>query len=72
MSYMYWCCDCISFKCFTGFYELESALCSIKYEQEQQIIIKNVPFEECEQCGAKYYSNETARQLDNNICVTVK
>ncbi len=27
------------------------------------IIIKNVPCEECEQCGAKYYSDETARQL---------
>jgi Zn ribbon nucleic-acid-binding protein len=27
------------------------------------IIVKNVPCEECAQCGAKYYSDETARQL---------
>ena len=28
------------------------------------IIIKNVPCEECEQCGEKYYSNEVAKQLE--------
>lgn len=28
------------------------------------IIIKNVPCEECEQCGEKYYSNEVARRLE--------
>ena len=27
------------------------------------IIVKKVPCEECEQCGAKYQSDETARQL---------
>lgn len=31
------------------------------------IIIKNVPCEECEQCGAKYYSDETARQLEKLV-----
>ena len=31
------------------------------------IIIKNVPCEECEQCGEKYYTNEVARQLENLV-----
>ena len=31
------------------------------------IIIKNVPCEECEQCGEKYYSNEIAKQLENLV-----
>lgn len=28
------------------------------------IIIKNVPCEECEQCGEKYYSCEVAKQIE--------
>ena len=31
------------------------------------IVIKNVPCEECEQCGEKYYSNEGAYQLEKLI-----
>ena len=31
------------------------------------IIIKNVPCEECEQCGEKYYSNAVAKQLENLV-----
>lgn len=31
------------------------------------IIVKNVPCEECEQCGAKYYSDETARKLEKLV-----
>lgn len=31
------------------------------------IIIKNVPCEECEQCGEKYYSDEVARQLEKLV-----
>ena len=31
------------------------------------IIVKNVPCEECDQCGAKYYSDETARQLEKLV-----
>ena len=31
------------------------------------IIIKNVPGEECEQCGEKYYSNEVAKQLETLV-----
>lgn len=31
------------------------------------IIIKNVPCEECEQCGEKYYSNDVARQLESLV-----
>ena len=28
------------------------------------IIVKNVPCEECEQCGEKYYSDEVAQKLE--------
>ena len=28
------------------------------------IIVKNVPCEECEQCGEKYYSDDVARRLE--------
>lgn len=31
------------------------------------IIIKNVPCEECGQCGEKYYSNEVAKQLESLV-----
>ena len=31
------------------------------------IIVKNVPCEECEQCGEKYYSNEVAKQLESLV-----
>lgn len=31
------------------------------------IIIKNVPCEECEQCGEKYYANEVAKQLETLV-----
>ena len=31
------------------------------------IIIKNVPCEECEQCGEKYYSDEAAQQVESLV-----
>ncbi|MBT9776187.1 YgiT-type zinc finger protein [Clostridium sp. MCC353] len=31
------------------------------------IVIKNVPCEECEQCGAKYYTDEVAQQLETMV-----
>ena len=31
------------------------------------IIIKNVPCEECEQCGEKYYTDEVARKIEKII-----
>ena len=31
------------------------------------IIIKNVPCDECEQCGEKYYSNEVAKHLESLV-----
>ena len=31
------------------------------------IIIKNVPCEECEQFGEKYYSNEVAKQIESLV-----
>lgn len=31
------------------------------------IVIKNVPCDECEQCGETYYSDEVARQLEKLV-----
>ena len=31
------------------------------------IIVKNVPCEECEQCGEKYYTDEVAERLEQII-----
>lgn len=31
------------------------------------IIVKNVPCEECEQCGEKYFSDEVMEQLEHII-----
>jgi len=31
------------------------------------IIIKNVPCEECVQCGEKFYTDEVARQLEKLV-----
>ena len=31
------------------------------------IIIRNVPCEECEQCGEKYYSDEVAKKLERLV-----
>ncbi len=31
------------------------------------IIVKNVPCEECEQCGEKYYSDEVAKQIESLV-----
>lgn len=36
------------------------------------IIIKNVPCEECEQCGEKYYTNEVARQIEKLVTMAKK
>jgi YgiT-type zinc finger domain-containing protein len=34
------------------------------------IVIKNVPCEECEQCGEKYYSDEVAKRLEEIVNIT--
>ncbi|MFW5672573.1 MAG: type II toxin-antitoxin system MqsA family antitoxin [Acetivibrio ethanolgignens] len=31
------------------------------------IVIKNVPCEECEQCGEKYYTDEVAERLESMV-----
>lgn len=31
------------------------------------IVIKNVPCEECEQCGEKFYSDEVAERLEHLV-----
>lgn len=34
------------------------------------IVIKNVPCEECEQCGEVFYSDEVAEQLEKMVDIT--
>ena len=36
------------------------------------IVIKNVPCEECAQCGEKYYTDEVARKLERIVESTKK
>ncbi len=36
------------------------------------IVIKNVPCEECEQCGEKYYSDEVAERLEKMVSMAKK
>ncbi len=36
------------------------------------IVVKNVPCEECEQCGEKFYSDEIAERLENIVNVAKK
>ena len=31
------------------------------------IVIKNVPWEECEQCGEKFYTDEVAERLEKMV-----
>lgn len=36
------------------------------------IVVKNVPVEECEQCGEKFYTDEVAEQLEEIVEVAKK
>lgn len=36
------------------------------------IVVKNVPCEECEQCGEKFYSDDVAERLENIVNVAKK
>ena len=48
-------------------YNCISYLCTVPYVADCRgnvIIVKNVPCEECEQCGEKYFSNEVALRLE--------
>lgn len=36
------------------------------------IVIKNVPCEECEQCGEKFYTDEVAEQLEKIVDMAKK
>ena len=36
------------------------------------IVIKNVPCEECEQCGEKYYTDEVAERLETIVDMAKK
>lgn len=51
---------CMYCKCKTTVPSLATHVVNYK----NRIIIKNVPCEECEQCGEKYYSHEVAKQIE--------
>lgn len=36
------------------------------------IVIKNVPCEECEECGEKYYTDEIAERIENIVNLAKK
>lgn len=36
------------------------------------IVVKNVPCEECEQCGEKFYTDEIAEQLEKIVTTAKK
>ncbi len=36
------------------------------------IVIKNVPCEECEQCGEKYYTDEVAEKIEKMVTLAKK
>lgn len=55
---------CIYCKCKTT---ISSSTTHVVNYKNCIIIIKNVPCEECEQCGEKYYSNEVAKRLENLV-----
>lgn len=38
----------------------------VNYE-DRIIIVKNVPCEECEQCGEKYFTDEAAQKLEQIV-----
>lgn len=46
----------------------ESTTTHVVDYKKSVIVIKNVPCEECDQCGAKFYSDEVAEHLDVSPC----
>ena len=55
---------------FNGYHQaicFSERIFKLRFPSFAYIIIKNVPCEECEQCGEKYYTNEVARQLENLV-----
>lgn len=52
-------CKCITVKASTTTHVVNHKNCII--------IIKNVPCEECEQCGEKYYTDEVAERIEKIV-----
>ena len=46
---------------------IQSTTTHVVNNKDCVIVIINVPCEECEQCGEKYYSNEVAYQLEKLV-----
>lgn len=47
----------------------ESATTHVVNYKNCIIVIKNVPCEECEQCGEKFYTDEVAERLEQLVSV---
>lgn len=45
----------------------ESVTTHVVNDQNCIIVIKNVPCEECEQCGEKFYTDEVAERLEKLV-----
>lgn len=45
----------------------ESTTTHVVDYKKSVIVIKNVPCEECDQCGAKFYSDGVAEHLENIV-----
>ncbi len=53
---------CVFCKCKDSKPSLDTFVANYK---DSILIVKNVPCEECEQCGAKYYSDEVMQKLEH-------
>lgn len=55
---------CMFYKCDTV---KQSTTTHVVNYKNSIIVIKNVPCEECEQCGEKYYTDEVVEQLEKMV-----
>ena len=60
---------CMFCKCNTV---TESTTTHVVNYQNCVIVVKNVPCEECEQCGEKFYSDEIAERLEHIVNIAKK
>ncbi|WP_370846183.1 type II toxin-antitoxin system MqsA family antitoxin [Eubacterium sp.] len=55
---------CMFYKCDTV---KQSTTTHVVNYKNSIIVIKNIPCEECEQCGEKYYTDEVVEQLEKMV-----
>ena len=55
---------------FNGYHQaicFSERIFKLRFPSFAYIIIKNVPCEECEQCGEKYYTDEVAEKIERMV-----